>query len=865
MSASETTETSVQPARSEGPSLAAALMGAYTPLEDSYDEMFEAPGVPRPHVQSFGRALSQIRPAELGRRYAMAQRQIRENGVTYNVYDGADGSQRRWQLDPVPLLVPAAEWQALETGLAQRAHLLNLVLQDLYGPQRLMRQGVLPPELVFANPGFLRPCRDTQLPGGRYLNLYAADVTRGPRARWWVTSDRTQAPSGAGYALENRLVLSRALPQVYRNCAVERLAPFFQKMLENLQAASPRNTDSPNVVLLTPGPHNQAFFEQAYLSRYLGIALVQGQDLTVRDKVVYLKTLGGLERVDVILRRVNDLFCDPLSLRGDSALGVAGLVGAVRANNVAVLNALGSGAIESPALLPFLPGLSRHFLGEELRLPSVATWWCGQADALRYVEEHLPELVLKPAFPSRDRQEPVFGALLSEDDKQALLDRVRARPFDWVAQEQIAFSTAPTWQGDHLEPRHVAVRCHMVSDGAGYISMPGGLARVSHDLGTAVVSMQQGADSKDTWVLADGVVDQSTLLTRRGEPLELSRSGGDLPSRVADNLFWLGRYAERAEMTVRLLRELIRRLTDDSPPVRALELPVLTACLEGLTEGEAGGEFDRTHEGAAALEKMLLEFLMDRSGDFAVRTTVERALTTASTVRDRISGDNWRAVIQVVQDFDELVADDQGLPSSGDALDVLNRAVLSFAAFAGLVRESFNRTLAFHFLEMGRRLERALCTTKLLKAAFVKQRKEEGPVVIALLEVMDNAITYRRRYQGLLQVGPALDLLLADETNPRSVAHQLSELQQLLGELPGSSVRPFRSREEQIVLKALTRVRLSNAETLEEAEDGQRGALEADLTALLQDLPALSDELTRHYLSHVATRTMGTQPSVPSW
>ncbi len=850
-------------------SLTEAYVRAYVPQDGTYDEMFSGPGQPRAHCAPFGRALSTIGVAELKRRHASAERQLRENGVTYNIHRSGDGLARRWRLDPVPLLIPAADWQLLEDGLAQRAHLLNLVLQDLYGPQRLVRQGILPPELIFANPGFLRPCWDGQSSDGRWLHLYAADVTRGPQARWWVIGDRTQAPSGTGYALENRLVLSRALPAVYRDCSVERLAPFFQTLLETMQRACPRNTDQPRLVLLTPGPHNETFFEQAYLARYLGITLAQGQDLTVRDRIVYLKTLGGLERVDVILRRVDDLYCDPLSLRGDSLLGIAGLVTAVRAGNVAVLNALGSGAVESPALLPFLPSLSRHFLGEELRLPSVATWWCGQDSALKYVEEHLETLVVKPSFPGPGKPEPIFAAALSTDERKALADRIRARPYDWVAQEEITFSTAPTWQGDRLEPRQVAVRTHLVSNGAGYVGLRGGLSRVAHGQRYPIVSIQLGgADSKDTWVLAEGDVEHATLLARHRAPLALSRSAADLPSRVADNLFWLGRYAERAEMTVRLLRELTRRVTDDSAPADAPELPVLVACLKQFTEGDAALSFDRTRAGMARLEQSLLEFMVDRTSNFAVRTTLSWAMSNASTVRDRISGDNWRAVIQLVQEFEDLAGDGKTLPPIGDTLDVLDRSVLSFAAFAGIVRESFNRTLAFHFLEMGRRLERALGTTKLIRAAFVQPHKDEESVVIALLEVLDNAITYRHRYHGMLQVGPALDLLLVDETNPRSVGHQLAELQLLLHQLPGASgQRPFRSPEEQEVLRALTRVRLADIVRLEETrdDDDRRVALEAELQALLDALPAMSDALTRHYLSHVAASTVGTQPEVPSW
>ena len=472
---------------------------------------------------------------------------------------------RPWNLDAIPLMIPPSEWSQLEAGLIQRARLLNLILADLYGPQQLLRGGQIPPALVFANPGFWRPCHGVRVSGNTYLHLLAVDLARGPDGEWWVISDRTQAPSGAGYSLENRIVMAETFPDLFREFQVKRLASFFRSFRDTLLRLSPVTRDNPRVVLLTPGPFNETYFEHSYLARYLGFTLVQGGDLTVRDSRVFLKTLEGLKPVDVILRRVDDSFCDPIELRSDSFLGVAGLVEAVRAGNVTVANALGSGLIETSAFMPFFPGLSRRMLGEDLKLPSVATWWCGQPEALRYVLDNLDFLVIKPAFPSKG-MEPVFGGKLGADERSRLIARIRESPHEFAGQELLNLSTVPVWSEEHgLTPRRVVLRVYLAAAGDSWVVMPGGLARVSPSIDTPVVSMQRGGGSKDTWVLSDGPVDTFSLQRPRDVPVELNRGVvSDLPSRAADHIFWLGRYAERSEHLARVLRCILIRLTGES-------------------------------------------------------------------------------------------------------------------------------------------------------------------------------------------------------------------------------------------------------------------------------------------------------------
>ena len=809
----------------------------YEGLAGLHDELLEAAGAPRAHWHPLVRSLQSMGRAGLSRRWESARRLIHENGVTYNVYGDPRGMDRPWELDPIPLVSSEAEWRPVRDALAQRARLLEAILRDLHGPQRLLRDGLLPAELIFAHPSYLRPCHGASIPDGCWLQIYAADLARAPDGQWWVLADRTQAPSGAGYALENRLVVSRTLPEAFRESRVERLAGFFQRMRDALRALAPRHRDNPRIALLTPGPYNETYFEHAYLARYLGFTLVEGGDLTVRDRALYLKTLGGLEAVDVLLRRVDDAFCDPLSLRSDSSLGVAGLVHAVRAGNLTVANALGSGLVESPALLAFLPGLCRALLGEELALPSVATWWCGHEDALGYVEEHLAELVIKPAHPGL-RLEPVFGGGLSAAEAEALIARVRARPDAFVAQEQVALSTGPVWDGERVQPRHLVLRSFAtaVGDGAWEV-MPGGLTRVSSARDSLVVSMQRGGGSKDTWIACEQRPRPISLLRPAGTPIELTRGGAELPSRVADNLFWLGRYLERAEGAARIARGILSRVTVDSTETNVALAPLLLAFGRhaGLAESPPGDE------------SALLELLFEDDSPRSLRATIAAVHRLAFTLRDQISLDTWRVLSELYQDFPDI---ETPIRNAQVAQRVLNRMIVWLSAWNGLAMESMTRTLGWRFADMGRRIERGAWTATLVGACLGHAHADEAPRLEACLEVAECAITYRRRYRGELQAVPTLDLLLTDETNPRSLAFQLVALEEHVGRLPGGSVRGERVGEARIALAAQARVRLADVAELGRSDAGKRLRLEEFLARTVDDLRAFSDVLTRSYLSH---------------
>lgn len=808
----------------------------------SYDEMCATAGTLRSHWEYLIRSLEALGVEELERREQEAERLLRENGVTYNVYDDPQGMTRFWELDLVPVLLTSQEWSTIEQGLIQRAELLNLILADLYGPRTLISKGLLPPELIYAHPGFLLPCHGVRPAGGCYLPLYAADVARAPNGGIWVIGDRAQAPSGSSYALENRIVLSRILPSLYRDSHVHRVALFFRAMRATLTALAPQRRENPRIVLLSPGPGNETFFEHAYLANYLGCTLIQGGDLTVRDSQVWLKTVEGLQPVDVILRRVDDTFCDPLELRKDSLLGTPGLLQAARLGHVAIANPLGSGVLENTALMAFLPGLARHLLGEDLRLPSVATWWCGGEQEREYVLANLHRLVIKPIFPHPSTA-TVFSASLSAQARQALADRIRTQPHLFVGQEQVALSTTPVLVEGSLQPRPMVLRSFLVARDESYVVMPGGLTRVSPSLDTWVVSNQRGGISKDTWVLASEPEREVSLLAPAGRPLTLTRTGGEVPGRVADNLFWLGRSAERAEGTARLLRAVLVRLLDSDPLQPDSYLAVLLRLVTHQT-ATYPGFVEEAEERLSAPEQELLEVICARQRAGSLSFTITALTQAARSVRDRLSDDSWR----VINSLQPGLGQPQQLTQ---ALEGLERLLFGLAAFTGLSTEQMSRGQGWRFLDIGRRLERALFGSSLLRLTCVPASTPTGPLWEVLLAATDNLITYRRRYRSQVQADAVLDLLLLDESTPRSVAYQLARLYEQVTGLPKKGAPPYRGAEERLVLEAVTAVRLADIERLSHLAHGKnmREVLDQLLARLGYLLRTFSETLTSSYFS----------------
>jgi uncharacterized circularly permuted ATP-grasp superfamily protein/uncharacterized alpha-E superfamily protein len=816
----------------------------YQPLSGVYDEMLAGPGVLRQHCESFVASVETMGPQEFEVRRDSARRVIRENGVTYNVYGDPQGIDRPWELDLVPLVVDADEWASLEKGLVQRTRLLNSILVDLHGPQRLLQRGLLPPTLVLGNPAFLRPCHGIPVPAGVYLHMHGVDLARSPAGSWMAIADRSQAPSGAGYALENRLVMLHSLPEAFRNAHIQRLAAFFRAQRDTLTSLAPGSVQPAKVVLLTPGPYNETYFEHAYLARYLGFTLVEGGDLTVRDRRVFIKTLEGLQPVNVIFRRLDDSFCDPLELRGDSFLGVAGLVDAVRAGNVAVANALGSGVIETAAILPFLPALCRELLGEELLLPSAPTWWCGQQDHLDYVLTHLDSLVIKPSFPTKG-QDPVFVERLTARERTELVAALRARPEEYVAQAHVDLSCAPVWHRHSLEPRPIVFRTYVAATAESFAVMPGGLTRVASTQDGPIVSMQRGGRSKDTWVLSEGPVSSISLLAA-ADPIRLEPATAELPSRVAESLFWLGRYVERAEHLVRLLRSFVSRLADQDStddPRQIAALLQLLVHLNTLPEELGRDTWLRK------LEEDMLDLIAKQEPHTGLRDVLTEVRRLAGAVRDRLSIDTWRILGQLHQDMRLR----RGRVQFEEVLVHLNRLITDLAAFSGMEMENMTRGHGWRFLNVGRRLERALNLIAVIREAIAVARTADDAIVEPLLEIADSSMTYRRRYYAQPRLAPALHLLLLEETNTRGLAFQLAALAEHIISLPSDPAAPSPTREERLIASArsaLVEVDLA-AEPWSDADVSIVGSY---LESMDGDLKALSDAITYYYFSHAELR-----------
>ncbi len=837
--------------------LSGPLSLGYSPVPDTHDELLSASGDVRPGWQDVSAFLADLSAVEWDRRWQLGQQAMREQGVTYNVYAGTDADPAAWRLDPVPLIVTGEEWAGLAAALSQRATLLDLVLRDLLGNQDLLRAGHLPPALIAGHPGYYLSCVDPATAQRPHLHFYAADLARAPDGQWRVMMDRTEAPSGFGYALANRRILSRVFPDLLRSAGVHPVDQFFHDMQAGLAALAPGQNADGRTVLLTPGHRNEAHFEHAFLARQLRCELAEADDLTVRGGHVYLKTLEGLQPVDAILRRTDTAWCDPLELRGDSTLGVPGLMAAARQGNVAIVNTLGSGVIESPGLMPFLPGLCQRLLGQELKMPSVATWWCGQAAEREQVLAQLDRMVVKPAFPA-DRGEPAFGRAITPAARSAIADRIRVRPDRHIGQEHVGLSTAPTWSSHGLEPRAVMLRILLCRNGqGGWSVLPGGMVRVAPDRRGRVVSMQQGGGAKDVWVLGHvPAPEQMPSEARRPATPEIRRAGGNLPSRTADSLFWLGRHHQRAEVQALRLRGAIACIDERLLPVAtARETAVLRSLLiNHLPRKGAPGD------ARGMLRQACLTALGPGNGT-SLHDNIGQLYRNADNVRDRLSQDSWLAVdrAKTALQAAERVA---GRPGSRQDLMLprLDDVIYALRALGGTLNDTMNRGYGWRFHDLGRCLERAQQMVELFANTMLRKGGDDSLVLNALLDISDCAVTYRGRYLAEPELVPVLDLLVADLENPRSLAHQMQRLQEHVEAL--SLLRgPLLGEDQRLAIAAFSAVRTADIGQLATFHpDGSWPLLERLIEFLQSRLFDLGVAVSQRYFSHVAGR--GTQRAI---
>ena len=802
------------------------FVAGYRPLPGIFDEMMDGDGRVRAHWQPFLSRLAALGAEEITRRFAAADRYLRGSGVFYRVYEDTAGIERPWPLSHVPLVIEPAEWRQLEAGLIQRAQLLEAVLADAYGEASLVRDGRLPAALIAGNPEFLRPLVGVAPPGGAHLRFYAADIGRGADGRWWVLGDRAQAPSGAGYAIENRLALSLAIPDIYRATRIERVAPFFRAFQAELAGLG--RQDDAHVCLLTPGPMSETYFEHAYLARYLGLLLVDGEDLIARDDGVFIRTVSGLRRTEVLLRRIDADFADPLELNAASRLGVPGLLQAVRDGKVVIVNALGAGLVEARAMLAFLPALAPIVLGADLAIPNVATWWLGRADMREEMIEQIDGVVIAAAFASQtdgNNAGEVLGAELTPSQRDAMIQLIRDRGADYVAQEAVTLSSMPVWRDGRLQPLPFTVRLFLTKVGERWQVMPSGFVRIAESADARAVSLQRGAATADAWVLAHGPVGETTLLPS-AERIQVQRASGLLPSRAADNLFWVGRYVERAEATLRLMRAMIVRAAEADEATA----PVIAAIASLL---EAWNALPREVAGApAAFAALAVLARSDLEGSPAHLAGAAR--NAASVIRDRFSPDAWRAI----NDLAAMIALPLPVGASESAIiERVEAALRIISSLSGLAQENMTQLAGWRFLELGRRIERAILTCRLARC-FAEAGAPDGGLDV-LLELADSQITYRQRYVMVAARAPVIDLVMLDPNNPRSVEFQLDRIETHLAALPGGNLSGRLSPAQQIAAAIATRLRTVAAAAVDDA-------LIIDIE---QSLMKLSDAITAAYLS----------------
>ena len=790
------------PKRPAAPGIAAD----YRLLPGIPDEMIDPQGKIRPGWTELLAGFDELGPEGLAARFDRADQYLRDAGVFYRKYDGAAGKERAWPLAHVPLIIEESDWQLITHGLTQRAELLEKIVADIYGDNHLVARGVLPPELIARNPEFLRPVVGIKPASGHYLHFCAFELGRGPDGGWWVLGDRTQAPSGAGFALENRVATTRALSDIYAKMHVHRLAGFFRDFRDVLNGEA-RKHDG-RVGILTPGQHNETYFEHAYIARYLGFMLLEGEDLIVENGEVMVRTVAGLKPVSVLWRRMDASFTDPLELRYDSRIGTPGMTEALRQGSISMVNAIGSGILETRAFAAFMPQLSRALLGAPLELPTIATWWCGQEAERQHVLDHFDRMMIGPAFsttlPIDDHQSTVLGATLDADPRAALMRRLTEEGGQFVGQEPVTLSTAPVYVEGRLEPRPISLRVYAARTAKGWTIMPGGFARVGSSLDTAAIAMQRGGQAADVWVVSENPVERVTLLPQEGEKL-VRTEAGSLPSRAADNLIWLGRYAERCEATVRILRAYNARLAEVSNP----DLPLLKDTRTYLDSIDV--------DAAEPLPKGLLD-------------SIESAVHSASQIRDRFSPDGWLALADLRKTSRNFAARVQIGDDATRAMTVLLRKL---AGFSGLVHENMYRFAGWRFLEIGRRLERGIQIAGITR--WLTRKEAPDGALDMLLEIGDSVMTHRRRYNVSAGTNSYIDLLVLDPLNPRSVLFQVAELREQIEKLPGGIEDGQLSTAAKAVLELHTDLRVAEPEDMTSARLTELGAEIGRLAGLIAD------------------------------
>ena len=827
----------------------------YFNIHHSYGELVGKDGNIRPHWETFFKSYAELGEEEMNSRDNDTLRLLKENGVTYNIYGDPNGLNRPWKLDNIPFLLSREDWMSIESGLSQRAQLLNLILEDIYGERHLIRRGIIPMELIYNHAGFLRPCNGIRQPGKKQLIVYAADIAKSTEGKIWVVNDRTQAPSGSGYALENRTTMTRVIPELFNGLKVRHLSPYFNALRTGLNEIAPHDNLNPRIVILTPGSNNETYFEHSYLSSYLGFTLVQGNDLIVKDNFVWLKTMGGLERVDVILRRVDDIYCDPLELKADSQLGIPGLLQCVRSGNVSLANPLGCSILENPGLMPFLQQISQYFLHEDLILPTIATWWCGQPRELQYVLDNLQSLVVKKIHRNPTGSSSIDGSSLSTAELQVCKSQIRANPSLYVGQEKVEMSLNPSLISGKIVPQKVLFRTFLVSNQDEYIAMAGGLVRSSADTGNFLISSQTGGFSKDAWIISPEPGRVVTVLQETTEGLAESYHDM-LPSHAAENLFWVGRYTERILGNARFMRTVMQFLAEGNKLITENNRQTERNLLEAFTRYSytlPGFTGEEVEELFADPWKVLKDVLFNERRPGGIKFNFLQFHKAIHEVRDHWSTDTWR----VIRRMEEGLQNGIPLTHHGhlQMIHALDDLITSVVAFIGLNRESISREQGWIMLDVGRKIEQSLLVISMLRTTLIKKHNEQVEYNLQQSVLMSNEglVNYRYKYRRPLQNLLVIDLLIFDPNNPRSLTYQVVRLNAYLQNLPKTGGGQAVPEYERLILEANTMLKAADKTHLSVSEGEAYDNLETFLFGLFDLLAAIPGALSKAFFKHELT------------
>jgi uncharacterized circularly permuted ATP-grasp superfamily protein/uncharacterized alpha-E superfamily protein len=823
------------------------------------DSLFQSDPQLIDYWNKFLKSFNQLGSEELQSRNLDINRYLKENGVTYTIHNNPSGSKRPWNLDIIPFLIQEKDWSLMEAGLAQRAGLFDLILKDIYGEQKLIKDGIIPMEIIYFHRGFIRECCGIKQAGKHNLVIYSADMAKSKDGSIWVLNDRTQAPSGSGYALENRMAMARIVPELFDQLKIKRLSPFFNAMHSALMHIAPNNNSDPRIVILTPGAGNETYFEHSFLSSHLGLTLVQGDDLMVKDNFVWLKTLGGLEQVDVIVRRVDDIYCDPLELKEDSQLGVPGLLQAVRSGNVTIANPLGSSVVENPGLIPFLPAIAKYFLGEKLKLPTIASWWCGQKSELKYVLENLPSLVIKKIYREPFSRTSIDASLLTSQDLSFLKAKILAHPHLYVAQEKVDFAKTPIYINNQLEEGHALFRSFAVSSNDAYKIMEGGLTRASTDKENIVISNQIGGFSKDTWILSSQddtntlniKKEQDHLPTKQNESYQFK----SLPSRNAENLFWIGRYAERVIGNARFQRTVMQYVAEANKAFIDESINIKKCLLEALTH------FTFAYPGFIGVDNSekieepwdeLSHLLFDQFYEGSLAHNIFAFIQAVNAIPDYWSTDTWRVLREMEDAWN--AASTSKYKGHYKMLSAVDAVITSMMAFISLNRESISREQGWTLLDTGRKIEQGLLLTSMLRSTLIQKQDDNIEYILreTVLKSNENIVNYRYKYRAHLHLPLLLDLMLLDSSNPKSLIYQMERLKAYMNQLPKIHQNNFLAEHQRLALEALTTLQLADKAFLSQldSETNTYLHLEEFLNKISKILSNISETVSKTYFKH---------------